>query len=398
MNLYSLLPLSASLISASLGIFALRANRRSRLNQIFSLFMFSAGLWSLSSFFIYNSPSPEAAFLWDKTETFGSLLAASFMLHFCLLFTKSALLKRRLFVVLMYVPTFFFTYINVTTRMITFSQEPSYWGYSMMPGDVYYILAGWIALYAIAAALSCFIFSRRTNSEKERRQALLLTAGIAVMIVGGVISEIVMPLLGIEMMPLTSTLTALNGILVAYAIARYKLMVLTPSIAADNILKTIADYMMVFNKDGTIAFVNDSALEAVGIGRRVIGAKLDGVFDEGVLLSIFGRLGKEGMIRDVRSSMRLKDGKSIPVSLNCSAVKDGSGTLMGYVIVAKDMTRINELIENLKSRTADLEKSQSQLNEKIAEAERFNKLAVGRELKMVELKKRIKQLEQQKAR
>ncbi len=398
MNLYPLLPFSASLISFSLGVFALRANHRSRLNRAFSLFMFSAGFWSLSSFLIYSSPTPEAAFLWDKTETFASLLAATFMLHFCLIFTKSRLLKSRLFVILTYVPAFFFTYINVTTRTITFSLVPSYWGYSMIPGDMYYVLGGWIALYAVACAVSCFIFFLRADSRKVRRQALLLTSGITVMIVGGVISEIVMPLLQIEVMPLTSTLTALNGGLVAYAIARYKLMVLTPSIAADDILKTIADYIMVFNRNGTVAFLNDSALDALGLKSEVIGAKLEGVFDEGVLLSVFRTLEKEGMIKDVRSSLRLKGGRDVPVSLNCSSVRDGSGALMGYVIVAKDMTRLSELIENLKSRTAELEKSQGQLRSKVDESEKLNKLSIGRELKMIELKKRIKELESRKGR
>ncbi len=49
---------------------------------------------------------------------------------------------------------------------------------------------------------------------------------------------------------------------------------------------------------------------------------------------------------------------------------------------------INMMIEEVRERTKELE-------EKNRELERFNKLAVGRELKMIELKKRVKELESQ---
>jgi methyl-accepting chemotaxis protein len=52
-----------------------------------------------------------------------------------------------------------------------------------------------------------------------------------------------------------------------------------------------------------------------------------------------------------------------------------------------------ELEKEVKERTAELERSKKDLESKNDELERFNKLAIGRELKMVELKKRIKELE-----
>jgi methyl-accepting chemotaxis protein len=52
-----------------------------------------------------------------------------------------------------------------------------------------------------------------------------------------------------------------------------------------------------------------------------------------------------------------------------------------------------ELEKKVKERTAELEKSKKDLEAKNVDLERFNKLAVGRELKMVDLKKRIRELE-----
>jgi PAS domain S-box-containing protein len=75
----------------------------------------------------------------------------------------------------------------------------------------------------------------------------------------------------------------------------------------------------------------------------------------------------------------IQDGQEIFVHTVKTPVKDGQGNIIGILGVFWDVTERNKLEEELKKKMKSLE--------------RFNRVAVGRELKMMELKKRIKELE-----
>jgi len=73
--------------------------------------------------------------------------------------------------------------------------------------------------------------------------------------------------------------------------------------------------------------------------------------------------------------------------------KDENGKPISMMASFIDITARKRAEEELKKKTEELEKSKKELEAKIHDLERFSKMSVGRELKMVELKKRIKELE-----
>ena len=73
-----------------------------------------------------------------------------------------------------------------------------------------------------------------------------------------------------------------------------------------------------------------------------------------------------------------KDGAIIPVSLTFSAIKDASGRITGASKIAHDITERKRAEEALRRSNEELT--------------RFNRVAVGRELRMIELKKEVNEL------
>jgi hypothetical protein len=121
-----------------------------------------------------------------------------------------------------------------------------------------------------------------------------------------------------------------------------------------------------------------------------------------------GGLITSGAVSGMETQLVTKQGKPKAVSVSASALKDEAGNISGMVIAAKDLTEIRKLEQDrvfaletakeqaeglVREKTTDLEASKLDLQEKLNELERFNKVAVGRELKMIQLKKEISKLQ-----
>ena len=93
----------------------------------------------------------------------------------------------------------------------------------------------------------------------------------------------------------------------------------------------------------------------------------------------------KGFVTDYPLTIRHKDGRLTDVLYNASVYKDVAGNVLGVFAAARDVTA-------QKKAEAQVVEQRSKELERLADLERFQKLTVGRELKMIELKKEIEEL------
>jgi len=155
---------------------------------------------------------------------------------------------------------------------------------------------------------------------------------------------------------------------------------------ARSLIEAGLDSLVAISAEGKITDVNEATIEVTGVPREgLIGTDFSDYFTEPDKASEgYRRAFEQGSVTDYPLTMRHKDGTLTEVLYNAAVHRDASGNVLGVFAAARDVTK-------QKLAQAELAKQAKELD-RLAELERFQRLTVGRELKMIELKKEIESL------
>ena len=145
---------------------------------------------------------------------------------------------------------------------------------------------------------------------------------------------------------------------------------------------------------GIITFVNKALQELVDYKEiDIVGEPVETLFlEKKEIEKILAEISKKEIIRNEELTLISKRKKKISVSLFISSRKDKEGNFLGYFLGIIDISELKKLQEEME---AKIEERTKKLQEKIEELEKINRLTVGRELKMIELKKEIQKLKEE---
>lgn len=121
----------------------------------------------------------------------------------------------------------------------------------------------------------------------------------------------------------------------------------------------------------------------------LIGSDLGILFKDSSSQDFKKQIIEKGLILSERVVFLTKDKKEIPVEISGMARKNDEGEIVGYFISVID---VSENINFQHKLQEEVDKKTKELQEKIEELESFHRIAVGRELKMIELKEEITKL------
>jgi PAS domain S-box-containing protein len=142
--------------------------------------------------------------------------------------------------------------------------------------------------------------------------------------------------------------------------------------------------------EGKITDVNEAATKVTGVSRdHLIGTDFSDYFTEpNKAREGYRRVFAKGFVTDYPLTIRHRDGHLTYVLYNASVYRDGEGNVLGVFAAARDVTA-------QKRAEAEVAEQRTREMERLAELERFQRVTVGRELKMIELKKEIEELKSQ---
>jgi PAS domain S-box-containing protein len=165
------------------------------------------------------------------------------------------------------------------------------------------------------------------------------------------------------------------------------------SLYARSLIEASLDPLVTISPDGKITDVNEATVKVTGVSREaLIGTDFSDYFTEPhKAREGYQQVFSKGYVTDYPLTIRHCDGRQTAVLYNASIYKDVAGSVLGVFAAARDVTA-------QKTAEAEVAEQRTKELERLAELERFQKLTVGRELKMIELKKEITELKKSVAR
>ncbi len=343
-------------ISLFLGVYVLMKNPRAAINRLFFLITLLLLPWCIGAIFINTSPDKEVAFCWFRILSLGWGFVDLMLLNLILLVSDMNIFNRRRWLYIPYYLTGSFSFygtviapetitdLRLTSSGWSFISKPPIWFTIFNDGKMMAV----ILLIIIVLA----IWYRKSSHPLHKKQAKIILGTILISLIFYIAAVYVLPAFKTYQVPNISHLVLVFWVVgMGYAILRYRFMILTPEEIAPQILKTMADPLIVIDKDLKITLVNDSAVNILGHPKNyLIGMKLQELFPEEQFFKgdLIQRLRFKGYEENVEILYRGRDGAVIPFILSASSVYDKFKLPVGIVIVLKDISERKRAEVNLK--------------------------------------------------
>jgi PAS domain S-box-containing protein len=154
-----------------------------------------------------------------------------------------------------------------------------------------------------------------------------------------------------------------------------------------SLIEAALDPLVTISAEGRITDVNEATVKATGVPRnKLVGTDFSDYFtDPDKANRLYRLVLGRGSATDYPLTLRHRDGTLAEVAYNASVYRDTGGKVLGVFAAARDMSRqMQAKREAAEQRAGELER--------LAELERFQRLAFGHELTTIELRKEIELL------
>ncbi|MFA7628778.1 MAG: PAS domain S-box protein, partial [Candidatus Dojkabacteria bacterium] len=338
MNILPFLHFFAFLVYSSLVVFLLWKDAKSLLNRACAAFLACFALWSFGYIFLYNPDiSKDTAILSDNIASIGWIGFAGIFLWFALIFTeKKKILRTKVIYLFIFILPLLLIY-KKWTGLITADYIKLPWGWGSVWSDSIwtYLFYFYFLTFALMGLYLILSFWRNSEDALKKKQAKIIFIVSLVSLIFGSLIDVIFPVFTILKIPSLTDLIALfwAGGLV-YAIVKYKFMIITPATAAENIISTMADSLILLDREGKIDTVNEALLNLSGYLRDELTGKSVEIFfpEKDFKDTLLAKAHRKVIISNYEPNFQTKTGENVPVLFSSSHIIN-QGIIAGIVCI-----------------------------------------------------------------
>jgi diguanylate cyclase (GGDEF)-like protein/PAS domain S-box-containing protein len=332
---YGISPFAVPTLVTAALIFVFGASvlvrRASRVAGAFFAIAVSASVWLVAFTFMYCAKDAVTALFWSRMAYFGVPFLAPSIYHFTAEMLRIAK-ARRTMIIFGWAAAAAFSALAVTGVLVE-RVELFWWGYyprySVLVAPPFLLFFFGYLIVALVEFLRAYPKSR--GVERKRIRLLLIAFAVAYL---GCVDYL--PKFGIAVYPFGYVALLGFVVIVAIAFRMYDLVAITPSLAAKEIIGTMADVLFVCDRDGRIEFANAAAERVLGYAAdSLVGRQFEDLLATGED-DPFSESFRRRSIRNIERSFAGKDGLRVDLMMSLAPVVH-HGEPAGVVILGRDM-------------------------------------------------------------
>ncbi len=361
MNIVAYLHFIAFIGFVLLLYFIVRKGLASLVNRSFAVLLVSMMLLSFCQCFMHNIFIPKniALIFWDISTIFWASLGGLF-LWFVLIATGDInLFPNRKWAFVIFLPALFFICLQFNHKLVV-DIRPEYFGWGMVwtDGGWFYLYWAYCFIWIIFAFILLIKMYRRSTDHFEKKASFLLVILSGPVMFALFIFDGLLPKLNIRMFPEMTDLICLfwcSGLV--YIIVRYHFLLITPILAAADIIRTMRDSLILVTGTKRIVVINQYTSKLLGYKREelldkdisiVFSEKDKSPFDGGG----FDKLLEEGVLYLHNVFYKTRSGEKVPVSFTAVVRYDNYKRVEGIIIIARDIRETLKLYHKEKELVA----------------------------------------------
>ncbi len=359
-NLQALPPLITAIAILLLGLTVVIREKGSRESLLYLSYTMAASAWMFCASMALFMSSEDMAFRWMKFASAGVAMIPAALYHFTVVVLQVDTRHRRR-VRLAWVVSTLFLAVSLLTNLLFNSFYHYSWGIFIK----YRWPAAWFMVYFFLMTVGTlrlyWLEYRRLdrNTTGHRRAKALLTA----FSIGYLGAFDFLPALGVPYYPLSSAPMICMLILVARAIWRYRLVDITPAFAAQEIIDTMNDALIVVDPDRVVRLVNQATCGLLGFREQDLVGKRpsDGMARSKEFAEQLESLIGAGAVRDREVEYRPAGTARRVLSLSTSIMRNAAGEPMATVCLLNDITGRKQADEERERLIAQLQEANEKL-------------------------------------
>ncbi|MBI5479701.1 MAG: PAS domain S-box protein [Deltaproteobacteria bacterium] len=349
MSLLAWAAMASSVAFALLLQIAFSRRAQGSSSRVFLLFCLAGLSLSLLDLGLQTAVSARAANVWARVQSCWPFLPA-LLFHFALVYSGIRPTRwRRLGLLVLYAIVLALTLIGLTTRQVTAGVEREAWGWThVRPLNTATLLATVFgASVGLATVIIVFRHSVRSRGEPNRHQTRHVAIAAAIPVLTGLLTDGVLPLLGLRLPSLATVSAFFCALLLGSAIRSHGLFSLSPTLAAESIVAAISDALLLVSPAGTIQRANPAAARLLGAEEReLLGQRIEAFIPPDDLPAVSGSGPAPGATpARVEVTARSRSGVRLPVAVSRTPVAAPDGTPIGTAVSMQNLTEIEQAHE-----------------------------------------------------